>query len=51
MLKVDLWTCRAVDVGTPAVRHYIDRRQSDGVSNATTNRELLPGAKGRHFSQ
>ena len=31
---------RAVDLGTPAVRQYIARRQGDGARNATINREL-----------
>jgi integrase len=30
----------AVEVNTPAIRKYIEKRQSDGVSNATINREL-----------
>ncbi|MGZ4857537.1 MAG: tyrosine-type recombinase/integrase [Methanobacteriaceae archaeon] len=30
----------AIDVNTPAIRKYIEMRQSDGVTNATINREL-----------
>ncbi len=31
---------RAVNITTPAIRAYIDKRQQDGAKNATINREL-----------
>ena len=30
----------AMEVNTPAIRKYVEKRQSDGVTNATINREL-----------
>ena len=39
-LKKHFGLRRAVDLGTPAVRQYIARRQGDGARNATINREL-----------